>query len=55
MKITRVLEAKWREFDSSNPLTKKDDVKDDAKSSESSTGMMQLGFIEEFKSYLMQC
>jgi len=39
VKITQVLEAKWQEFDSSNPVTKKDDVKDAAaKSSESSTG-----------------
>jgi len=37
-KITQVLEAKWREFDSSNPFTKKDEEKDAAKSSESSTG-----------------
>jgi len=39
MKLTRVLEAKWREFDSSNPFTKKDETKDETKSSESSTGM----------------
>jgi len=44
MKLTRVLEAKWREFDSSNPFTKKDDLKDGAKSSESSTGVLQSDF-----------
>jgi len=44
MKLTRVLEAKWREFDSSNPFTKKDDLKDETKSSESSTGAMQSRF-----------
>jgi len=38
MKITQVLEAKWREFDLSNPFAKKDDSKDAEKSSESSTG-----------------
>jgi len=37
-KITQVLEAKWREFDTSNPFTKTDNGKDADKSSESSTG-----------------
>jgi len=41
-KITQVLEAKWREFDSTNPFTKKDDGKDATKSSESSTGTIRL-------------
>jgi len=41
MKITQILEAKWREFDSSNPFAKKDDGKDAIKSSASSTGLIK--------------
>jgi len=43
-KLTQVLEAKWREFDSSNPFTKKDDAQDAVKSSESSTGDLRFSF-----------
>ena len=50
-KITQVLEAKWREFDSTNPFTKKDDAEDAAKSSESSTGMIRFLVAEVWKQF----